>query len=115
MSLYEQGDFIEVNFDPTVGHEPQKRRPALVVSCGDFNNKLSSLTIVCPITSNGANRHPLHIELPEDAPVTGFVCIEQLRAIDLNSARRQAISLDASADRETMAHVLEVIGAIFNI
>ena len=45
--LFEQGDLIEVNFSPTVGHEPQRRRPALVVSVGYFNNVISSLTVVC--------------------------------------------------------------------
>lgn len=30
--VFEQGDIIEVDFDPTRGHEPQKKRPALVVS-----------------------------------------------------------------------------------
>lgn len=49
--LFEQGDLIEVDFNPTVGHEPAKRRPALVVSAGYFNNVVSSLTVVCPITS----------------------------------------------------------------
>ena len=32
MTLYEQGDIIEVDFDPTLGHEPKKMRPAIVVS-----------------------------------------------------------------------------------
>ncbi|MDR2108260.1 MAG: type II toxin-antitoxin system PemK/MazF family toxin [Coriobacteriales bacterium] len=28
--MLEQGDLIELDFDPTKGHEPAKRRPALV-------------------------------------------------------------------------------------
>ena len=112
--LFEQGDLIELDFDPTVGHEPQKRRPALVVSVGHFNNVISSLVVVCPITST-ANKHPLHIELPDDLPVAGCVCVEAVRALDLNSPSRSARSLDSCVDRETMAKVLDALGAVVGI
>jgi mRNA interferase MazF len=114
MTLFEQGDFIEVNFNPTVGHEPQKMRPALVVSTSYFNNVVSSLTVVCPITST-VNGHPLHIELPKDSEVRGCICVEQLRAIDLSDHRRNVKKLDAMIDEKTMDEVLSAIGSIFNI
>lgn len=114
MTLFEQGDIIEVNFNPTVGHEPQKRRPALVVSVGYFNNIVSSLAVVCPITST-VNSHPLHIQLAPGNVVGGCVCVEQLRAIDLNNKARDAKLLGASIDQATMESVLEAIGAIFDI
>lgn len=112
--LFEQGDFIRVDFNPTAGHEPQKLRPALVVSVGYFNNVVSSLTVVCPITSQ-VNGHPLQIELPSESPVSGCVCVEQLRAIDLNSPARHVSKLGARASRETMASVLDAVGAVFGI
>ena len=80
--IYEQGDIIEVDFDPTVGHEPAKKRPALVVSNIDFNLSCS-MTIVCPITS-AANDFFLHEPLPEGADVAGCVVMEQVRAMDLD-------------------------------
>ena len=43
--ICEQGAIIEVSFDPTVGHEPQKRRPAVVVST-DGCNRMSSLSLI---------------------------------------------------------------------
>ena len=110
--LCEQGDLIEVDFDPTVGHEPKKLRPALVISVGYHNNVLSSLVVVCPITST-VNRHPLHVPLPRESAVQGCICLEQLRAIDLE--KRHARSLEARLDRETMATVLDGIGAMFGI
>ncbi len=112
--ICEQGDIIEVNFNPTLGHEPQKRRPALVVSVSFFNNVLSSLTVVCPITST-KNGHPLHVELPEGNAVSGCVCLEAMRAIDLEAPGRDARPLGASLDPETMARVLDGIGGIFGI
>ena len=112
--LFEQGDFIEVNFDPTVGHEPQKLRPALVVSVGHFNNVVSSLTMVCPITST-VNGHPLHVELPAGCVVSGCVCVEALRAVDLANPLRAARQLGECADQDTMGKVLDALGAIFDL
>ena len=48
--LFEQGDVVEVAFDPTRGHEPKKNRPALVVSNNTFNGA-TSMPVVCPITT----------------------------------------------------------------
>ena len=114
MMLFEQGDIVEVNFDPTVGHGPRKMHPALVTSVGYHNNVLSSLIMVCPITST-VNRHPLHVEIAEGNIVSGCVCIEQLRSIDPADPRRQVRHLEGSLDRETMATVLDGIGAMFGI
>lgn len=112
--LLEQGDFIEVNFNPTLGHEPRKMRPALVVSVGYFNNVISGLTVVCPVTSR-YNGHPLHIPLPKDGEVQGCVCVEALRALDLSDPARHTKRLESSASRETMTAVLDAIGAVFGI
>lgn len=114
MMLCEQGDIIEVDFDPSAGHEQQKLRPALVVSVGFHNNVLSSLVMVCPITSGG-KPHPLHVPVAPSNAVHGYVCLEQMRAVDLASPLRRARALDAHLDRETMADVLDGIGAMFGI
>ncbi len=47
-----RGDVYWVNFDPTVGTEIQKTRPALVVSPNDMNAALPRV-IIAPITSAG--------------------------------------------------------------
>ena len=112
--IAERGDLIEVYFDSTVGHEPQKRRPALVVSDGFFNNVLSSLTVVCPIASI-ANNHPLHVPLAVGNAVKGCICLEALCAIDLEDPRHGARHLGSSLDEVTMARVFDGIGAIFGI
>jgi len=111
-AFYNQGDIIEADFNPASGHEPKKRRSAVVISTDTFNNVLSSLTVVCPIATLN-NGHPLHIEIAEDNDTEGFICIEQLRAIDLSS--RNCKRLGSSLDQETMAHVLDAIGAVFGI
>lgn len=110
--MWEQGDLIELDFAPTPAHEPKKRRPALVVSVGFFNNVLSSLVVVCPITSR-TNGHPLHVEIGAGNVVAGCVCLEQIQAVDL--VRRDAKKLGDSLDVETMSRVLDGIGAMFDI
>jgi mRNA interferase MazF len=114
-SIPSQGALIEVSFDPGIGHEPRKQRPALVVSTHDFN-LMSSLTMVAPITSVD-NGYPLHVRITptddaEGFEVEGFVCVEQMKALDLD--RRGYTELGA-VDEHEMNKVLEIVGAIFGI
>lgn len=112
--LVEQGDLIELDFDPALGHEPKRLRPALVVSVGFHNNVLSNLVMVCPITSSAID-HPLHVGIASGNAIAGRVCLEQLRSVDLASPQRSARALDAHLDAETMARVLDGLGGIFGI
>src|SRR3989344_6291120 len=45
-----RGDVYLVNFDPTLGSEIKKTRPALIIQ-NDIGNRWSSITIVAAITS----------------------------------------------------------------
>lgn len=108
MTVYDQGDIVEVDFDPAKGHEPQKSRPALVVSSFDFNVS-NSMTIVCPITSRESG-FPLHEPLPEECCVHGAVVMEQVRALDLDArgCRRLGV-LDAA----TLERILVCLRSFF--
>ncbi|GHT77894.1 mRNA interferase [Actinomycetota bacterium] len=81
--LFNQGDIITVDFNPTKGHEPQNLRPALVVSSNDFNIA-TSMTIVCPISSV-ESKFFLHEPVPVGSSVQGSIIMEQVRAIDLEA------------------------------
>jgi len=54
------GDIVFINFDPKVGHEQAKRRPALVLTDQRYN-QASGLAVVCPLTSK---RKPYPFALP---------------------------------------------------
>ena len=74
---------VLVDFDPTVGHEQQGRRRALVVSYEAFHR--SGLATVCPITTRPP-RYPGEIPIPSgDAGQTkgGLILVHQVRTIDL--------------------------------
>ena len=106
--IYEQGDIIEVDFDPTRGHEPAKKRPALVVSSYDFNIS-NSMTIVCPISSREKNFF-LHERLPESCEVEGSVLMEQVRAIDLDARPSRKI---CSLEEDDLQRILVCIRSFF--
>ncbi len=110
VNIYNQGDIVRVDLDPTKGHEPQKSRPVLVVSASDFNLN-ASLTVVAPITSID-NGYPMHVRLNDNDDACGCVCVEQLRAIDLVARKTEYLG---TASHETMDAVLTRIGAIFGI
>jgi mRNA interferase MazF len=84
-----RGDLIALTFDPQSGHEQKGRRPALVIS-NDLFNQRTGLAIVCPIT-NTRRDIPLHVALPAVSPVTGFVMVEQVKAIDFMARRARFI------------------------
>ncbi|WEV76107.1 type II toxin-antitoxin system PemK/MazF family toxin [Bifidobacterium sp. ESL0800] len=106
-----KGDVICTDFDPSRGHEQTKRRYAVVVSNNQYNTRCA-LTMICPITSND-NGYPLHFSMDElDArtvngqrAVSGFVEVEQLKALDLNARNTAYIGKipDRNVDTLTQA------------
>ena len=84
-----KGDLIRVTFDPQSGHEQKGRRPALVISNDPFNRR-TGLAIVCPITNTKRNV-PFHVALPQESTVTGFVMVEQVKAIDFRARQARFI------------------------
>ena len=72
MSL-EQGDVILVDFNPSVGHEPAKLRPAVVVSGYGFNSR-ANLVAVVPTTTKD-NGYPLHVPATCSGRSIGFACV----------------------------------------
>jgi mRNA interferase MazF len=100
-----RGDIYLVCFDPTVGHEIKKTRPALIIQ-NDIGNRYSSLTIAAAITSKvPAVPSPVEVVLaPSETnglDVRSAIRVDQIRTID----RRRLIKRLGLADDETMAKV----------
>ena len=55
-----KGEIYLVNFDPTIGHEVKKKRPALIIS-NDIHNQHSPLVTVAPLFSNVDKIYPFEI------------------------------------------------------
>ncbi len=77
----EQGDIINLEFDPQAGHEQKGKRPAVVVSNNTFN-KFTKMAMVCPIT-NTDRGFPLHVALDDKTSTTGVVMCEQVKTLDI--------------------------------
>ena len=80
-----RGDVVVVDFDPTIGAEIRKRRPALVVQ-NDIDNRHSPVTVVAAITSQVDDaRYPTEVQvLPPEGGLSkpSIVLLNQIRSID---------------------------------
>ena len=80
-----RGDVYLVNFNPTIGSEIRKTRPALILQ-NDIANRLSPITIVAAITSR--YEEPLYPTEVRVRPGEGglqtdsVVLLNQIRSID---------------------------------
>lgn len=86
ISSPKRGEVYLVNFDPTVGSEIHKTRPALIIQ-NDIANKHSPVTIVAAITSTTSGNKIYPTEVFVTAGIGGLtnnslVLLNQIRTID---------------------------------
>ncbi len=84
MALINKGDIFLVNFDPTIGAEIKKTRPAVIVS-NDINNANSPVISIAPVTSNVSRIYSFEVQISEN--IGGLkkkskIMINQTRAVD---------------------------------
>jgi mRNA interferase MazF len=107
-----RGEVYLVNFDPTIGAEIQKTRPALVVQ-NDIANRHSPITIVTAITSQFDD--PLYptevfIQPPEGGlTLASVVLLNQVRSIDKRRlVRRLGVLTLATMERVDRAILISL-------
>ena len=92
MTRPRRGDIYLVSFDPTLGAEIRKTRPALVVQ-NDVANRYSPITIVAAVTSHVEGRlYPTEvlIRAPEAGlAVDSVVLLNQVRSMDRQRLTRR--------------------------
>jgi mRNA interferase MazF len=99
-----RGEIYFVSFDPAVGSEIQKTRPALILQ-NDIANRHSPITIVAALTSQF--EEPLYptevlITPPEGRlTVSSVVLLNQIRSID----RRRLVRRLGTVTQETLERV----------
>ena len=101
-----KGDLVILTFDPSVGHEQQGRRPALIISNETFNKGVG-LAMACPITNTDRN-FPFHIEVKSEK-LTGFIMTEQLKSIDF---RARKVKLVEKVDDDILENVLGILHSV---
>jgi len=75
----ERGDIVWLNFNPQSGHEQKGKRPALVISPKEYNEKVG-LGLFCPITSKIKN-YPFEVKI-DSKKIDGVVLADQVKSLD---------------------------------
>jgi mRNA interferase MazF len=104
-----RGEIYLCSFDPTVGHEIKKTRPALVVQ-NDVGNRYSPLTIVAAITSTiSPVPYPVEVVIDPTAAngldVRSSIRLDQIRTVDRQRLARRLGVVDSA----TVAQVDEAL------
>lgn len=79
-----KGDIFLVNFDPTIGHETKKKRPAVILS-NNIHNQFSPLVTIALLSINIKNIYPFEIYIHKGIANLDFdskIMIIQLRSVD---------------------------------
>ena len=75
----DRGDVVWLDFDPQIGKEQAKRRPAICISPKDYNQK-SGLAIFCPKTSK-IKGYPFEIPISLNK-IRGVILADQVKSLD---------------------------------
>jgi len=95
-----RGEIYLVRFDPTVGREIQKTRPAVVIQ-NDISNRYSPITIVAAVSSQFSEPpFPREVVIePEESglPKRSAVIVNQIRSVDRLRLQKRMGKLSASS------------------
>ena len=109
----QRGEIYLVNFDPTIGHEIKKTRPALVTQ-NDIANQYSPITIVAAITSKFDDPpYPTDVVMePKDSGLdqTSAVVLNQIRSIDKQRLIKRIGRVTPAALRQVDRAILISLG-----
>ncbi len=102
-----RGEIWVVRFDPAVGAEIQKTRPALVIQ-NNVGNRVSPITIVAAIMSSRHRVYPVEVYLPSGEgglDADSIVMLNHIRSVD----RKRLMRRLGSVSEETMKSVDQAI------
>lgn len=106
----EKQDIIWIDFDPSVGREIQKRRPAIVVSRREYSER-TGFVAVCPITHGQSRLEEQGLLIPvRSNKVDGSVNPLQLYTFDFRERKAQKIT---TMDTTSFQKVVQLYNFIF--
>jgi mRNA interferase MazF len=103
------GDIVFMDFDPQVGREQAKRRPALILTDLRYN-RASGLAVVCPLTSK-VKPYPFSLPVTVGG-VHGAVLVDQLKSMDWSGRRAE---FHSKAPASMMTKVRQFIAVLLQI
>jgi mRNA interferase MazF len=99
----DRGDIVWLNFTPGSGHEQKGKRPAVVISPKEYNEKVG-LGLFCPVTSKVKN-YPFEVKIENDK-INGVILADQIKSLDWRTREIEFIA------KETSEKVNEIIDRI---
>ena len=109
-----KGEIYLINFDPTIGHEVKKERPALIIS-NNIHNRYSPLVTVAPLSSNIGRVYPFEVCISKGMAGlndSSKIMIIQLRSID---KKRLLNKIGTIEDKKILNQVDRIIGEHFGL
>jgi mRNA interferase MazF len=101
-------DIVWLNFNPQTGHEQKGKRPAIVISPKEYNEKVN-LGLFCPITSHEKG-YPFEVKI-KNKKIDGVVLSDQLKSLDWT---KRDIEYIIQATEEELNGVIEKINVLVN-
>ena len=105
----QRGDAVWISLNPQAGHEQAGRRPAAVLSPGNYNGKVG-LAILCPIT-NQIKGYPFEVVLQAGLPVTGALLSDQVKSQDWRARNAELI---CSLPADVISEVLQKLDTLLS-
>jgi len=111
--LIKQFEIWIADLNPTIGTEPGKTRPVLVIQTNLLNKVSHPSTLICPITSNIQNESDiLRVHLRKGMANLNEPCdimIDQIRAIDNNRLIKKVGDLPVGLINQTKENLKIVL------
>ena len=102
----ERGDIVWLNFNPQSGHEQKGKRPAIVISPKEYNEK-TGLGLFCPITS-AIKKYPFEVEI-KNKKINGVVLADQIKSLDWETRKIEFIAKETA---DIIYTVIDKIGVL---
>ena len=102
----ERGDIVWLNFNPQSGHEQQGKRPAIVISPKEYNEKVG-LGLFCPITKKIKN-YPFEVRI-ENEKISGVVLSDQIKSLDWKTREIEFIVKENSNKTDEIISKISVL------
>ena len=100
------GDIVWLTFNPQAGHEQAGRRPAIVLSRKEYNQK-TGLAVFCPITSNPKG-YPFEVVI-DGKKIKGVVLADHIKNLDWKARKAKFIE---KAEPSALSEVISKFSVI---
>jgi len=82
--MMNRGDVYLIDFEPSVGAEIRKKRPAMIISCNEANKHLRTVMVI-PFSSKTEKVYPFEVLVSKEQSglnIDSKLKIPQMRAVD---------------------------------